>query len=207
MAKYLPFVILLFMAGVKLNPSFNPDNKVWGRFDIDFVTEYASEYYFGTPAFGQVFSKSYDFSFGRGAGIVYYFQPDKLSLHAPKELLWGKGRYEVATGAKGRFTKTHEAGYGIQHSGLMGEAGAMLYSFGYMGTIFMVMLAIVIIRKLKDKRMALIILLYYMWDFLFYYNQVVYTSQSGVILLFIIFYDNSILDQLKSHNDIIEINP
>jgi len=188
--KYLPIVILLLIVGVKLNPSLNPDNKVWGRFDIGYATNYASKYYFGTPDINEVLSDNYDFSFGRGGGFVYYFQPAKLNLNTLEELLWGKGRYEVATRARGRFTATGRSDYGIEHSGLMGEAGAMLYSFGYLGTILMFLLAIAIIITLHDKRLAAVIIFYYLWDFLFYYNQVVYSSQSAVILLFIVFYSN-----------------
>jgi len=191
MAKYLPIVILLFVVGVKLNPSFNPDNKVWGRFDINYVTDYAFRYYFGVSEPSEVFSESYDYSYGRGGGLIYYFQPHKLNLHSFEELVFGKGRYEVATSAHGRFTRTATAGYGIQHGGLMGEAGAMLYSFGYLGTLLMVLLAITIIGKLNDKRLAVIIIFYYLWDFLFYYNQVIFSNQSAIIVLFIVFYTNS----------------
>jgi len=190
LVKFLPIVILLFIVGVKLNPSFNPDNKVWGRFDIGYITNYSSKYYFGTPDINEVLSGNYDLSFGRGGGFVYYFQPAKLNLNTLEELLWGKGIYEVDIGARGRFTSTGHSDYGIEHSGLMGEAGAMLYSFGYLGTILMFLLAITIIRTLHDKRLAAVIIFYYLWDFLFYYNQVVYSSQSAVILLFIVFYSN-----------------
>lgn len=187
--KYTPLVIVLFITGVKLNPSFNPENRIWGSFDWDFLSRYMSEYYFGTSDINSVLSGNIDTGMGRGAGLVYYFYPNKMTLISTKEILFGKGLYETATGAKGRFTGLY-SDYGLTHQGLMGNAGLLLYSIGYLGTILMVILAVTIIRKMKDKRIASIILFYFFWDFLFYYNQVLFSNQGAVIVFFIIFYSN-----------------
>lgn len=189
--KYLPIIFLVFFLGVRFTPSVNPEQKVWGSFDLSYVKDYALRYYFGTSNTDIIFSDQY-INQGRGGGFVYYFQPSRLTLNSIDELLFGKGRYEVATGAFGRFTATGRSDYGLEHSGLMGEAGAMLYSFGYVGTLFMVLLAVFIISKMENKKLALVLLLYYFWDFLFYYNQVIYSNQSALIVTFIVFYSNSI---------------
>jgi hypothetical protein len=197
LVKYLPIALMIFYMGVRLTPSVTPEKKAWGSFSISYISDYAFKYYFGTPEPIDIFSQNYD-AYGRGGGIAYYFQPHKLNLISIREKLFGKGRYEVATKMHGRFTATGRSNYEIRHRGLMGEAGAMLYSFGYVGTIFMLLLAISIIKTIKDNRLALVILLYYLWDFMFYYNQVIYSNQSAIIILFIIFYSNTVKYKNKS---------
>jgi len=191
LVKYLPLVLIIFYLGIRLTPSFTPENKTWGKFDLNYVRNYSLSYYFGTSNEEEIFSENYDYS-GRGGGVTYYFQPQKLNLISLEELLFGKGLYEVAVRAHGRFTATSRSDYGISHSGLIGEAGALLYSIGYLGTLSLVLLAVFIIRTIKNKRLALVLLLFFLWDFLFYYNQVIFNNQSAIIVLFIIFYTNTI---------------
>jgi hypothetical protein len=186
--KYLPIALIVFYLGVRLTPTFTPEGRPWGSFDLNYVKEYSLSYYFGVSDLEMVLSDQYDHSVGRGGGLIYYFNPEMLNLHTFEEKFFGKGRYEVATRAHGRFTATGRSDYGIAHQGLMGEAGAMLYSFGYIGTLLMVFLAAAIILIARNKKLAIVILLYFLWDFLFYYNQVVYSNTGALIVLFIVFY-------------------
>jgi len=32
-----PLLPLIVYAGIRLNPTLNPDNKIWGKFDYDFA--------------------------------------------------------------------------------------------------------------------------------------------------------------------------
>ncbi|MDY0278232.1 MAG: hypothetical protein RBQ97_09140 [Acholeplasma sp.] len=186
--KYLPIGLLLFYFGVRLTPSFTPEDRTMGSFDIEYVRDYALKYYFGTENVTMIFNGKYNTGFGRGSAITYFFNPSMLNLHSTKDILFGKGRYEVAVGEQGRFTKTGFSNYGIDHQGLMGEAGAMIYSFGYIGSLFMLFFAVSVIFTCSNKKLALLIFLYFLWDFLFYYNQVVYSSQSILLVIFIVLY-------------------
>ena len=79
------------------------------------------------------------------------FKPEMLTLTSNKELLFGKGVYEVAISKYGRFTATSRSDYGINHEGLIGEAGALIYTLGYLGTIFLLIFAYMIIFSIKNK--------------------------------------------------------
>lgn len=189
---YIPLVFLLLYSGIRLNPSLNPENKVWGAFDISYVSGYIAKYYFGTDDFDYLLSDQYTFDTGRGSGFVFFFRPEMLNLNDTKEIFFGRGRYEVATAAHGRFHDASHSGYGLQLSGLIGEAAALLFSLGYAGTSLMIILALSIIRACPNKRISLILILYYFWDFVFYYNQVVYSNTSALIVLFIVFYSKKV---------------
>lgn len=43
----IAFVPVVLYLGVRLVPSLNPDNAVWGKFDIDYAIDYANRYQFG----------------------------------------------------------------------------------------------------------------------------------------------------------------
>jgi hypothetical protein len=188
--KYLLIAFVIFYIGVRMTSTFTPEKKVGGSFEISYVRDYILNYYFGTKQVRAIFQDDYR-SCGRGAGVVLYFKPQMLTLSSNKELLFGKGLYEVVMRKYGRFTAPGRSDYGIQHDGLMGEVGTLLYSLGYVGTIFMLLMAVTIIFSIKNKRLAWVVFLYFLWDFMFYYNQVLFFNSSALIVLIIIFYANS----------------
>lgn len=198
---YVPLVLVIFYLGVRLVPSLTPENKVWGSFDMKYVTSYSMKYYFGTDNLNYLLSGNYDYSFGRGSGFIYYFHPDKLNLDTPDKIMFGNGLYDVASMEHGRFTATGIADYGIEHQGLIGEAGAILYSLGYLGIISLIILSYFILKSCNNKKLFIILFIYYLWDALFYYNQFVFGAQSAIVILFIVFYSRY---EYRDKNIIIE---
>ena len=188
--KYSLVAFLVFYFGVRMTSTMTPEKKIWGSFDISYISKYVSDYYFGNNE-KKINIKNENYGSGRGTGFLLYFNPDMLTLYSKKELLFGKGVYEVAIAKYGRFTATSRSDYGIKHKGLIGEAGAIIYTLGYLGTIFIVLFAINIIFSIKNKRLAWLIFFYFLWDFLFYYNQMLFFNSSALIILSIIFCYNS----------------
>lgn len=189
--RYLLIALVVFYFGVRMTATFNPEEKIWGTFDISYITNYVKEYYFGsTIKTGSIFDENYRTS-QRGDGIILYVKPERLTLYTTSEILFGKGVYEVAIRKYGRFTAgSNFSNYGIQHDGLIGEGVALIYTIGYIGTISLLLMVIAIIFSIKNKRIGWIMFLYFLWDLLFYYNQMLFLNASGFIVLFIIFYSN-----------------
>ncbi len=189
--KYIPIAFIVFYIGVRMTSTFTPEKEVGGRFDISFVSGYILKYYFGTNEISGIIKGDYQ-GVGRGAGVLLYFKPRMLTLSSDQELLFGKGLYEVAIQKYGRFTAGGDvSNYGIKHSGLIGAAGELIYSIGYLGTLSLFFFGASIIFSIQNKRLAWVILLYFLWDFLFYYNEVLFFNSSGLIVLIIIQYANS----------------
>jgi len=190
--KYLFIALVVFYFGVRMTPSITPENKAGGSFDISYFSNYIMEYYFGTTnQSGSIFKDNY-YSSQRGDGVILYFKPKRLTLSTTDELFFGKGIYEVAVNKYGRFTAgSRRSDYGIQHDGLIGEAAALLYTLGYMGTISLILMVSTIVFSIRNKRLAWIMFLYFLWDFLFYYNQMFFFNSSVLIVLFIVNYANS----------------
>ena len=183
-------VAVVFYFGVRMTSTLTPEKKIWGSFDISFISKYVSDYYFGDNE-RSINLKNDNSGSGRGAGFFLYFKPEMLTLTSNKELLFGKGVYEVAISKYGRFTATSRSDYGINHEGLIGEAGALIYTLGYLGTIFLLIFAYMIIFSIKNKRLSWLLFSYFLWDFLFYYNQMMFFNSSALIVLSIIFCYNS----------------
>lgn len=188
--NYSLIALLVFYFGVRLTPTLTPEKQIGGSFDISFVSDYVERYYFGSDE-DRSFLEKGKIGVGRGAGIILYFNPEMLTLISNKEILFGKGVYDVAIGKYGRFTAGGRANYGIDHEGLIGEGGSLIYTIGYMGSILMVVFVMSIIFSMKNKKLALIIFFNFLWDILLYYNQMIFFNSSGIIILYIIFYSNS----------------
>ena len=188
--KYLLIALVVFYFGVRMTATITPEKKIWGSFDISFISKYVIDYYFGDNE-KSINLANDNYGSGRGAGFFLYFKPEMLTLYSNKQLLFGKGVYEVAIRKHGRFTAAGRSNYGIKHEGLIGEAGSIIYTLGYLGTIFIILFSVTIIFSIKNKRLAWILFFYFLWDFLFYYNQMMFFNASGFIVLSIIFYYNS----------------
>ena len=188
--NYSLIALLVFYFGVRLTPTLTPEKQIGGSFDISFVSDYVERYYFGSDE-DRSFLEKGKIGVGRGAGIILYFNPEMLTLISNKEILFGKGVYEVAIGKYGRFTAGGRANYGIDHEGLIGEGGSLIYTIGYVGSILMFVFVMSIIFSMKNKKLALIIFFNFLWDILLYYNQMIFFNSSGIIILYIIFYSNS----------------
>ena len=188
--QYTLVALVVFYIGVRLTPTFTPENEVGGSFDLTFVSNYIEKYYFGSDK-DRSFSENGRKGVGRGAGVFLYFNPEMLTLISNKELLFGKGVYEVAIGKYGRFTAGGRSNYGINHEGLIGEGGALIYTIGYVGSILLVVFVLSIVFSMKNKKLAWIIFFNFLWDIFLYYNQMIFFNSSGLIVLVIIFYSNS----------------
>ncbi len=188
--QYSLVALVIFYIGVRMTPTFTPEKEVGGSFNISFLSNYIKNYYFGSDQ-DRSFSEKGRIGVGRGAGVLLYFNPEMLTLISNKELLFGKGVYEVAIGKYGRFTAGGRSDYGINHEGLIGEGGSLIYTIGYVGSILMIVFVVSIIFSMKNKKLAWVIFFNFLWDIFLYYNQMIFFNSSGLIVLVIIFCSNS----------------
>jgi hypothetical protein len=183
--KYFPLVFLIFYVGLRITPSFNPEHKIGGSFDIKHAVNFIIKYNFGTTNKDLIYSENYENS-GRGGSLLLPLYPEKLALHDLEEKLLGKGIYEVATLKYGRFLGGNR--YGIEHAGLVGAINKELYSIGYLNVIFLILFSLMIIKTIKYKRFRITILVLYFWSLFLYGNQLFISNASTIIIIYICFY-------------------
>jgi len=184
--KYLPIAItlsfILFYFGLRLLPSLNPDQKVWGRFDPQYTLDYVLIYNFGTDELGKIEQAEE----GRGASLFLLFKPNELNLKNIIEILFGKGIYKTATKSSGRFLGGRA--YGIDHQGLLGTFIYVIYSLGYAGFLSMLCFSLALLNSIKQNNIKYILIGFYVYEFFLYANQVVFSNASAVLVVFVCHY-------------------
>ncbi len=77
---YLPILLIVFVIGVKTNPTLNPTGSRWGgKFDLNYVFDYAAHYTFGD----EYYRASGNIGYGRGdGGLIKLLQSLKLNLYS-----------------------------------------------------------------------------------------------------------------------------
>lgn len=82
---FLPIILAIFYFGVRYSPTLNPDNKMGGRFDIEYLYNYAFNYYTQADQEGS--------AMGRFSGLINVFQTVRES--DGHVLLFGRGPAEI----------------------------------------------------------------------------------------------------------------
>ncbi len=188
MVKYLPLVIFLFYMGTRLLPSLNPERKVWGRFSLEYVIDYALKYKFGVTDVNEIFSDDYETT-GEGGSLFLIFQPEKLYLYSLTDKLFGNGLYDLIYKHQNR--NLGEGDLKFQHIGRLSNINIQIWALGYSGLLSMSLFALIFIFAIRDKQLRFLVLSIFLYDFLLYANQVIFSNQSAVMVTFICLYANA----------------
>lgn len=180
---FIPLVFLLFYIGVKTNPSLNPERSRWGSFDISYSINYSMDYLFGSEAE----QTSSSLGQGRGGGLSEFLNVEinKLSV---LEKLFGFGITEFHS--KSYLTFENEK-FGINSKGSVGGALGNLIMFGIIGTISILILGYSYIRIIKNKRLLVVLLLVFLWEYFLLGNHLLTQPAISFLLFYIIHLNNN----------------
>lgn len=146
-------VLFYFMA--RVNPSFNPERKVWGTFDLAYILDYSDAYLGGEMDSNQTYQ-----SIGRGNAFAYIHQ--QVNSERFSHILFGNGAGELiqsafnpniilANNSTELYTlKQYGVGYGFAPGYLR-----LLVQIGYVGTFAYVFFFVVILFRLLSKNKML----------------------------------------------------
>ncbi len=192
--KYSPVVIAIFIIGMKLIPSLNPEGQIWGSFDIAHVFKYAVKYNFRVDEPADIFRDDY-VPDGRIGGLVTIFTPARMGMESIDEITIGKGLYVYARADKRQlFTEIFD----VDRIGSLGAVPVELFKHGYLGFISIFIFCILIISTIKQKRLRNVVLALYFWELFLYGNQVMFNNASAILVVFSCFYANTF--DLKLNN-------
>ncbi len=183
--KYSPLVIILFIMGVKTNPTLNPQNSTWGSFNLNYTVDYAIQYLFGVRDVNYI-SES---SASRGGSLFLAVNPESLGLKDSHQVFLGKGVADVATESKGRF-RGGEGGYGLEHQGMVSRFVELIYTLGYFGLAFYLLFILSLVFVINNHRIRITVLLWFIIDFLLYYNTTIDVPALSFLFIYIILYSN-----------------
>lgn len=155
MISGLLLVPILFYFMARINPSFNPEQKVWGAFDLAYILDYSDAYLGGEMDSNQVYQ-----SIGRGNAFAYIHQ--QMNSGKLLHMLMGNGAGELIQSAFNAniiltnnstelYTlKQYGVGYGFAPGYLR-----LLVQVGYIGTFSYVFFFVAILFQLLSRNKIL----------------------------------------------------
>lgn len=175
---------LLFYFGLRLTPSLNPENKVWGSFDIEYALNYGKDYSIGEKdQYG-----NREKGVGRiGATLLmidWIKDVDNYDIHS-----WiGHGVERIYK--SNDFEHYYDKGYnfGINHRGSMTGIVMWYLAFGLIGLILFMLYYWFFFKIIRYSRLRFALYGMVMFDFILYNAQMIRDPFVCVLLIFVIFY-------------------
>ncbi len=182
---------LLFYFGLRLTPTLNPENRVWGSFDIDYALNYSKDYSMGkTDPYG-----NREKGVGRvGATLLmidWIKDVDNYDIHS-----WighGVERIYATNDFEHYYDKDYN--FGINHRGSMTGIVMWYLAFGLIGLILFMLYYWFFFKIIRYSRLRLAISGMVMFDFILYNAQMIREPFVCVLLIFVMYYS-----QLKYTN-------
>ena len=201
-------VPILFYLGVRLNPTLNPDKKYWGRFDWNYVFNYAETYQFGDDEHleavrgnkrqkgnliysqGRVQDRIL-FVEGRGATTLALLSHLFVERNLTTKDWWGWGLHTQYY-SRGSYDYTSIDDLLVQptHSGSATGIYQIYVAFGLIGIIAMIFFNFIPFFYFKNRRLGLLIAVFYFYDFFMYSGLISRTPALAATIFFVLHYTN-----------------
>ena len=165
---------VMFYLGLRLNPSFNPQKKIWGSFDpgyaMDFILSYTG-----------VSQEKRESDLARGRwGTAMTVIPSFVS--SPFEINNLIGLPKARSGRLSRDSFDMED-YGMAHGTMTSGFVLMLLQYGWPATLFLMLAYINMISTIPDKRTRNILLFFMFWDTFMYSGTVLNTTFHSMLFV------------------------
>ncbi len=224
-SKYMVVTVaavpLLLYAGIRLTPSLNPENKVWGSFDWEYAWNYAEQYQFGREGLeGQrdalfateqmnmqngVFRAGNKITAeGRGGATVALFKLFFGSHSISSQDWWGMGYTNMYGVDYAMFDKLPLT-IRINHKGSATGLFQSYVTSGIAGILATILFCFLPFCLCHDRRYRVALLLIAMYDYFMYSGLLFRTPAFMVAVVFAILYINS--GGMQQSMPIVRTNP
>lgn len=191
---------LLFYFGVRLTPSFNPENKVWGSFNLDYMLNYTENYAMGKVEEGEEREK---YTGRVGSALTFWNIFKDIDNYTSKTLL-GEGVERAYTSAEDRDTYDQFGrDYGLNHRGDITGVLMMYIATGIIGVILFIIYYWFLFKIVRYRRLQLTLFVLVMFDFIFYNSTMNRDPFVSMLMMFTIVYS---LIQYSSNGHYSKIN-
>lgn len=184
---------LAFYLGVRLTPSMNPENKVWGSFDYEYAIDFADKYQFGDK------TKTYEKrAQGRGGATLALWEKLTSETSLEEKDLVGlglKSMYGISDYAE--FDKLN---LGINHKGSATGVFQTYVTNGFIGIAVTIFFFFCMIWMCKMKRIRWVLLGVVAWEYFMYTGIIFRTPAFMFLLIYFIHYSNYLTRKPKRMN-------
>lgn len=176
---------LLFYIGVRLTPSFNPEKKVWGSFNLEYMLNYTENYSMGKVEDGEE-RKEYT---GRVGSALAFWNILKNGEDYTSKTLLGEG-VERAYSTIGDRESYDQYGrdYELSHRGDITGVLMLYIAIGVVGVIMFVIYYCFLFRLIRYKRLRFVLFALVMFDFVFYNSMTIRDPFVSTLMMFVIVY-------------------
>jgi len=172
---------LAFYLGMRLTPTLNPENKVWGSFDYEYAFEYADKYQFGAD------KKRNNEAQGRGGATKSLWEK-----WTSKEKLTNKDWFGVG------LTQMYATNYkefdnlnlGIAMKGNATGIFQTYITIGYYGIFATILFLFSILLRIKMKRIRWVLMALVAWEYLMYQGMIFREPELMFLIIYFVHYSN-----------------
>lgn len=176
---------LLLYFGLRLTPSLNPENKVWGSFDPDYAWNYAMDYSFGEE------DKTGERGVGHGrvGANLLLWQMITDTDHYTTQSWFGYGVKRIYA-ADYELYRDVDYNFGVNHRGSLTGVFMLYIAIGLIGVILFMIYYYCLFLLIPYKRLRFACYGYVMFDFIFYNTMTIRDPALAVLMCFVIIYAN-----------------
>lgn len=186
--RSIPIIILGFIflyMGLRLNPTLNPDNKVWGQFDLDYAYNYVLKYSTGIE------SESDKLEEGQGrVGAVFLLWNELKDIGSVSRVSIGVGNEYMIYANIDDYSNS-DYYFGISYRGGITGIVMMYFTIGIIGVILFINYLFSLLTLIKYKKLFYLITLTVLFDYILYNSQIIKNTSLFIFLMFIIILSNS----------------
>lgn len=188
MNKGIMYAIILsplaLYLGFRLTPTLNPENKVWGSFDIEYALDYADKYQFGDEN-----AKKTNVAQGRGGATIALWEKLVDNSQLSEQDFLGLGFSTMYASDYESFGKQN-SGVSINHKGSATGVFQTYITLGYIGILTTVLFLFSIVWKIKMKRIRWVILAMVAWEYFMYTGIIFRTPAFMFLIVYFVHYAN-----------------
>ncbi len=173
---------LLFYLGVRLTPTFNPENKVWGSFDLEYMMNYTKEYSTGHVEEGEEYK-------GRLGSAFSLWNILKDTDNYSNKILLGEGVGRAYSSIEERKDYNQFGqDYNLNSRGDITGVLMLYIAIGIVGVILLIIYYVFLFRIVRYKRLRWVLFLLVMFDFIFYNSTMIRNPFVSTLMMFVIVY-------------------
>ena len=175
---------LLFYFGLRLTPSLNPDNKIWGQFDPEYAWNYAMDY-----SMGQEDSEGdRGEGTGRVGGVKLLVNNYLLNWDAYFDIhnVLGYGNQYIYAAAYENY-RNSDYYFGVNHQGALTGVFRIWIAIGTVGMVLIIIFILSFFRTIRYKRLKILLIGVIMFDYIFYSGTIIHEPGLLATYMYIIF--------------------
>lgn len=175
----------LFYLGVRLTPTFNPENKVWGSFDLEYMMNYTENYAMGEVEDGE----EREHYTGRvGSALTFWNIFTDVDNYSVQTWL-GSGVERAYTSSEDREAYgQYGKEFGLNHRGDVTGILMLYLAIGVLGVLMFIVYYWFLFRMVRYKRLKLVLFALVMFDFIFYNSTMIRDPFVSMLMMFTIVY-------------------